>query len=313
MATPPTPSVTDPEMDPAVGDDLRHIVLNVNYGGLAGLGATLVSMIEHCSQPGKLMLHIMCSQLAEEHKRNISAILQEADYTGGYRFIDYDASEHFGHLPALLGDLTTYGRLLIPDFVEADKVTYLDSDLVIACDIIDLCDTDIGDQLIGGVTRGQVATALDRQYFFDRGVPPSMPYFNAGVLIMNLAKWRKEGVEARWKAIVADEPLALKAHDQTTLNFLCQGDFYRLPEEYNTPFLAHYSKEGRQTGILHFIGSPKPWDFMGSMIHEGYDLWKRYNPERWSRLYLSMDEERMRRTWQIRRSLLRSAVSRIKA
>lgn len=304
--------VSSSEEDAAAGSDLRHIVLNINYGGLAGLGATLVSMIGHCSQPDRLMLHIMCSQLAEEHKGNIAAVLEGAGYTGGYRFIDYDAGEHFGHLPALLGDLTTYGRLLIPDFVEVDKVTYLDSDLVIACDIIELCDIDIGDQLIGGVTRGQVGTALDRHYFLDRGVAATMPYFNAGILLMNLAKWRAEKVEARWKAIVADEPTALRAHDQTTLNFLCQGDFYRLPEEYNTPFLAHHSSEGRQSGILHFIGSPKPWDFMGSLIHQGYPLWKKYNPALWERSYLSMNGDRLRRTWQIRRSIMRSALSRMK-
>lgn len=298
--------------DPPVNAETCHIVFNINYGGLAGLGATLISMIEYCEQPQRLMLHVMCSDLADEHKTNIDRILTDAGFAGGHRYLDYDANQEFRNLPTLLGDLTAYGRLLIPGLLEESKAVYLDSDLVVACDVTELYDTQMGNALIGAVTRGQVNTALDRKYFLDRGVPPTMPYFNSGVLLMNLDKWRKENVDVRWRKLLAGDVSELRSHDQTTLNFLCRGDFLQLPISYNTPFLAHQPKEGRQSGILHFIGSPKPWDFLGSIIHQGYGLWKKHNPTFWSRQYLKFDAKRLRRSWQIRRSLVRSAISRVK-
>ena len=101
--------------NPSTDTDILHVVFNVNYGGLGGFGATLTSLIRHCSRPERLMIHIMCSNLAPRHKWDITAALTQLGYPGHYAYIDYDAEAAFGHLPKLHGDLTTYGRLLMAE------------------------------------------------------------------------------------------------------------------------------------------------------------------------------------------------------
>ena len=282
------------------------IVFNVNEGGLPGFGATVKSMVEHCSAPADLRVHIMCSRLGESHKANIRTLFDGLAYRGEYRIIDYDADSTFQGLPGLLNDYTTYGRLLIPDYIDAAQILYLDSDLVITCDVLELADLDMEGYPIAAYTGTAVNYALDRTYFLERGYSKDMAYFNAGVLLMDLDAWRERDLTSEWKEIIADRPETLQSHDQTILNRICAGDFKRLPLKYNTLFLAHHKKPEHTSGIFHFVGSPKPWDVFGSVIHAGYPLWKRYSPPFWERTYQRMSLGRLNRAWSIRRSILRS-------
>ena len=290
-----------------------HIVFNVNYGGLGGFGATLLSLVKHCSAPERLMLHIMCSKLAAHHKWDITAVLTQVGYRGRYCFIDYDADRAFGHLPRLHGDLTTYGRLLIAEYVDADRVLYLDSDLLVACDVLRLQQVDLAGHLLGAVTRSTVAHTLDQDYLHARGISKDTDYFNAGILLIDLARWRSSGVRQRWEAIVADEPEGLSCHDQTVLNRLCAGKFYRLPICYNAPFLAQREGPDHTWGIFHFLGSPKPWDMGGKQLHQGFTVWKANNPNFWQDRYQGFGIARLKRSWTIRRSILRTVMERYNA
>ena len=98
------------------------IVFNINKIGLEGLGATLNSLIIHCPQTEDLSLVFLCSSVDAIHKRNIQHLLKDGGYCGKIKYIDYNAQEIFKNLPGLHGDLTIYGRLLIPKYIDDDYV-----------------------------------------------------------------------------------------------------------------------------------------------------------------------------------------------
>ena len=82
--------------------------------------------------------------------------------------------------------IDTYTRLWIADLFpeDVDKVLYLDSDIIVAGDIGALWRTEMGDAVLGAVT----IPGSTRCAAFD--IPESYGYFNSGVLLVNLARWR---------------------------------------------------------------------------------------------------------------------------
>lgn len=289
-------------------DDTHHIVFSFNAGALAGFGATLASLARNCPATEELFLHFMCSRLDRVHKQNIERLLEQEAFRGRYRFIDYDAEAYFSGkgLPKLHGDLTAYGRLLIPDYLDVPQVLYLDCDLVIRCDIRKLCRIDIGDHLIGAKHSGSVEIANDRRLFLKQGCAAGMPYFNAGVLLINLDRWRRENVAAHWEELMLRHAEMLVSCDQTVLNYLSMGEFYSLPAKYNRIILPnHLLPTSDLEGIYHFVGAPKPWDVGGRIMHRGYELWRSYNPIFWGKKYLNLDGKRLFRGWKIRRSIIK--------
>ena len=99
--------------------------------------------------------------------------------------------------------LTTYYRLIVPNaFPYIDKALYLDSDTLIRDDIATLYDTEIGDNILGAIKDGSVQIFDEFITYVEKALKIKKEcYFNAGVLIMNLAKMRK----MRFENIISDD------------------------------------------------------------------------------------------------------------
>lgn len=284
---------------------MMDIVFNVNRLGLEGLGATLTSLLRNCSDTRALKLHILCSDLSHGDKENISRLLMNENFGGTVTYIDINPKKIFGHLRSLHGDWTSYGRLLIPKIIDSDKALYLDADLVVGLDVLELSNFDFNGHLLGAVYGCAVKHTLDSSFLTNKlNWSPETGYFNAGVVLFNLKKWRAADVDSEWNDISSRHPLGLISHDQTILNAVCRGSFAHLPNAYNLPWYSHKEKpENAECGILHFVGSPKPWDFWGQYLHKGFHTWKTYNTPFWKNQYCRITSEKMKRTWKIRRSL----------
>lgn len=284
---------------------LMDIVFNVNPLGLEGLGATLTSLVRSCSNTDELNLHFLCSGLDAGDKSNIATLLKSENYQGATVFIYFDAKKSFGHLRSLHGDWTPYGRLLIPEIIQSDRALYLDADLVIGVDILRLREFDFDGHLLGAVYGCPVENTLDSPFLIKNlDWTPDTGYFNSGVVLFNLQKWRAENTDSKWKRISGKYSDELISHDQTLLNALCRGRFAHLPNEFNLPWNSHKEKPANaENGILHFVGSPKPWDWGGKYIHKGFNAWNEFNTSIWKKRYGKITVEKLRRTWKIRRSL----------
>lgn len=284
------------------------IVFNINKVGMEGLGSTLTSLVRNCSNTEELTFWFLCSELTERDKANVRKLLDSENFKGNIEFADFDAKRSFGHLRSLHGDWTAYGRLLIADIVPMDVALYLDADLVINLDILSLKEFRLDDQLVGAVFGSLIVHTLDKLFFINQlGWRDDKRYFNSGVVIMNLQKWRSDNVEKQWKDLANKFKDDLVSHDQTVLNALCGGNFAQLPKEFNMPWGANKPKpELADKSILHFVGSPKPWDLFGKYAHNGYQCWNNYNTPFWKTEYGKMTPDKWSRTWNIRRSLFRS-------
>lgn len=283
-----------------------EIVFNVNPLGIEGLGATLTSLIRNCSSDKDLKLWFLCSELKERDKSNLRQLLRDERFKGSVEFVDFNARQNFGHLRSLHGDWTAYGRLLIPDIVKSDNALYLDSDLIINTDILELRNFTT-DKILSAVYGSEVIYSLENPFFIQKlRWKPDTAYFNSGVLIFNIHAWQANNINEKVKKIADQYPNEFISADQTLLNAICEGDFAHLPKKFN---VAWYPGEPQAVNIdkaiIHFVGSPKPWDLFGKIIHLGYNTWKEYNTPFWESQYGSTTAGKLRRTWKIRMSILR--------
>ncbi len=283
------------------------IVFNINVSGMRGLGATLVSLVRHCPQTEGLRLWFLCVALQPAHHKQIRQLLADEGFRGSCEFIPVPVQQIFGHLPALQGDRTTYARLLIEEYVDTDRALYLDADLLVLTDVFQLRDFDFGDHLLAAVVGSTLAHQLDGNFLIrTMGLPPDIDYFNAGVILFNLTHWRAQHVGDRWRFLVQKHRNQLISHDQTLLNALCRGHFAQLPSVFNTPWYPGQAlPQHPNPAIIHFIGSPKPWDVSGQWLHSGYRAWRSYDPLAWKRLYPLHSAQNLKRAWHIKKSIFK--------
>ena len=172
----------------------------------------------------------------------------------------------------------TYARLYIASLLEIPRCIYLDYDLIVQADVCELYDYPLGDAIVGAVSWFNRNNALEKEEFRLLGMPLDLPYYNAGVLVMDLDRFR----ESQWlDRIFADQSgrkVSAPAADQSFLNYHMTEQITPLPRRFNTiiaPNRRRVPDEELTGRIIHFQGSPKPWSTLGQ-IHGHNDLFIRW-------------------------------------
>lgn len=279
-----------------------------NRLGLVGLAVTLTSLIRNCSDASQLKIWFLCAGHTEKDKLNIERLLKREKYQGSFCFIDFDPYATFGSFRSLHGDWTSYGRLLLVDFIDEDRVLYLDSDLVVEEDVLAIDRCEFYGHFLAAVGGGRFKYTYGNKFYTENaGLDPDLEYFNAGVILLNLHEWRRQNIKERCLEIARRFPMELPSVDQSLLNIVCAGDFAKLPASFNCEWTPRGERPAVSAKmIFHFIGSPKPWDPFAFLIHNGYQTWQGYQTSNWVSRMGTFTTADIRRTWNIRRSYFRS-------
>ena len=165
----------------------------------------------------------------------------------------------------------TYYRLYITKILpnSIDKVLYLDCDIIVRHSLKELWNTDISNFSVAVVP--DVAEGLIDKY--NRlHYPQTKGYFNSGVQLLNLKKWRQEDKFSAFITFMNEHPDWIKLHDQDVMNRVFYDDKISLPIKYNFQegflwndiFYDYWKYEDQVLAarkdpvILHFTDS-KPW------------------------------------------------------
>jgi len=161
-----------------------------------------------------------------------------------------------------------YYRLLIPDLISDDKVLYLDCDIVVNESIHQLYNNNIDPYF--------VAAVLNPGFTRNRelNMSSNSDYFNSGVLLINLKKWRDENLKSRVILFLSENKKVLQFPDQDGLNAIIDGNWKLIPLKFNQqavifennftdryPYFAPSELYEAKTSpvIIHYSGSSKPW------------------------------------------------------
>ena len=163
----------------------------------------------------------------------------------------------------------TYYRLLIPElYPEMKKALYLDSDILLRGDVASLFDTPLGDNLAGAIPDGFVNhVPVLRRYVENRvGVPMNVPYFNAGVLLMNLVEMRKIGFGDLFVKLLSAVTFRV-AQDQDYLNVICRERVKFLSDAWN---FMPFKPAVEEPMLVHFNLDSKPWQKDGVLYADEF-------------------------------------------
>jgi lipopolysaccharide biosynthesis glycosyltransferase len=131
--------------------------------------------------------------------------------------------------------------------------------------------------------------------------------------LFDLNEWRLNNIKEQCLRIAKQYPMELLSCDQSLLNAIFAGKFAYLPAQFNC---AWYAEKPRpviaEKMILHFVGSPKPWDPFAFLFHNGYYTWRKYLTPEWNTFFGRLNLADISRAWNIRRSYLRSIQRKLK-
>lgn len=167
-----------------------------------------------------------------------------------------------------------FRRLFLAEILppEIERIVSVDSDMLIARPgLTRLAELDFGGR--------PLAAAFDMIFLMDfkgeddplvlqfrrsrerLGLKLDTPYFNAGLMAIDRAAWRRERLTEKVTQALTDEPARYPFMEQDALNATLQGGFARLSPRFNFmgDFFLLDLEKGIQPIVLHFVNAPKPW------------------------------------------------------
>jgi lipopolysaccharide biosynthesis glycosyltransferase len=256
------------------------------------MAVTVKSVLLHADPSRKLCFYIFDCGITDETKQRLLASWQ--DNRAEFLWVKPDLSLLSGLAVSRHVSLSTYARLLIPLSLppELEKVIYLDSDLLVLGDIATLNSEPLQDwhclaaadpgypwmecELVLGNFRECGPYLVGRrpiENYRALGFLPSDPYFNAGVLVINLTRWRESNVAGASIACLHEHKEFVKNWDQYALNVVLHGRWkpidmrwnqgtwiYCYPSAACSPFdRATFDAVRYRPLICHFTTGDKPW------------------------------------------------------
>lgn len=155
-----------------------------------------------------------------------------------------------------------YYRLISLDRIPEKRVIYLDIDTIVESDMRELYNFDLEGKAVGAVSDYIV------------GVRGNEDYFNSGVLLVDLDKWKSQNYSKKSLDYLEKNAKKLKFADQDALTHVFYGKWKKLPLRFNRQKIIHefsnsemklskkeYDKLLKFPSIIHYTGPRKPWHF----------------------------------------------------
>jgi lipopolysaccharide biosynthesis glycosyltransferase len=175
----------------------------------------------------------------------------------------------WGRMPA-----TTYCKLLIPDCLPDDtaRVLWLDADLVVLEDLGELWHQDLRGHTILAAPDPfvqSVSSRLGVAAWAELGLPRGAAYFNAGVMLVDMARWRRDDVSEKAYRYLRRFRDRVFFHDQEALNAVLANEWGPLDDRWNRSVSAEGlgCADGASAAILHYSGTLKPWQYRWESRH----------------------------------------------
>lgn len=252
-----------------------NILLTIDDNFVPQLAANICSVCENNQDAGDISFYIFDNGISDDNKQLLD------DFVLSYkRSISFISIIGFMNTIGFEFDTTGWNeivlaRLLMSKFLpeEIERVLYLDGDTIVRGSLKELWDTDLEDCTLGAVVEPTANKERRRKLGIEQ-----FPYYNAGVLLVNLANWRKGNAESRILNYCASNSDKLFANDQDAINVVLKDEIHTLSPSYNFsnvfiyyPFKTlsklmprfcdeevFYEAKSNPC-VIHYLGEERPW------------------------------------------------------
>ncbi|XP_068658555.1 probable galacturonosyltransferase-like 7 [Aristolochia californica] len=254
---------------------LVHIAITLDVEYLRGSIAAVHSVLLHSLCPESVFFHFLVSETGlESLVRSTFPHLKFKVYYFNPEIVKNLISTS---VRQALEQPLNYARNYLADILEpcVRRVIYLDSDLVLVDDVLKLWRTSLGSRTVGAP---EYCHANFSKYFTSRfwsddrfsgtfsGRRPC--YFNTGVMVMDLVKWRRSGYTKkieRWMEIQKKERI-YELGSLPPFLLVFAGHVAPIEHRWNQHGLGGDNVRGScrdlhpgPVSLLHWSGSGKPW------------------------------------------------------
>jgi len=262
------------------------------------LGISMFSLLENNKDLDELNIYILSPDLSQENFTAISNLVMSyhrsvtiCDIADFRDYFDFDFNTSGFNNVVLARLLLTH---YLPDTIES--VLYLDCDVIVNSSLRGLEQIDLTDYAFAAVPELCMPVAQKNHI----GLNASDPYYNAGILYINLYFWRKYYLDHQFLDYYASMNGQLLYSDQDILNHCCKGHILPISHKYNLAPVLHYFpryfiKKYQPTYycnsrreyldilqhpvMIHFLGDERPW-FKGNLnpYRKIYEHYKSLSP-----------------------------------
>lgn len=272
-----------PQYERTRGREVIPVVFAADNNYVPMLTTTIYSMLENASPDAYYDVIVFGNGISWDNRSLMKAFFARFENASlsfvdvAARIAEYDLSTNNPHI-----GIETYYRFLIQDILPYyDKALYLDSDLIIEDDVAELYHLDLGTNYLAAVTDLDFLGNLNmksgtRMSYAKKTLKMIDPYayFQAGVLLLNLAELRKLHTVKEWLELATNTVYIY--NDQDILNMECQGRVLPLDYAWNVmidcdgrigrifsfapaDIYEAFLASRNNAKIVHYAGFEKPW------------------------------------------------------
>jgi lipopolysaccharide biosynthesis glycosyltransferase len=277
------------------------------------LCTSLISLLES-NREEDITVHILDDSITKESKNLLQAVADR--YSTHLNFIPLpDLDELAGQkIDSTRWAKTTFGRLFLPIIApNLERIIYIDCDTLVLENLSYLMQMKLPERS----SCAAVVECMGDLHKANVGLRPEDPYFNAGVMLIDLNKWRKENVVKRFSQCIQRRKGCVPYVDQGVINEVLRGEIAVLPPKYNVMTVCYdfdyiemqryrrtkypyerqeYTAAKKNPTIVHFTTSflsRRPW-ISAKQTHPFAEKWREYKSMTpWSEASLWKDNRGM--------------------
>ncbi len=249
-------------------DSTINICLASDEGYAKYLGLTILSILKNAEPDDSFKFYILADRISKQSKDKVESLKSIKDFSIEWISLDMKVFENYqkNALPYI-----TYARIFIPQFVKVDKVLYLDCDIYVRTSLAPLFHEDIESYCAGAVVDYCVQSRGWNKKLFQSDLKDTQ-YFNAGVLLINLKRWREENIPQKLLDQCEDTSISYRYADQDVINLVLKEKIKSLDPRWNVMNYFYsrdlFLKESIYKDLPTIISNPYIRHFKG---------WKRNN------------------------------------
>ncbi|XP_051131355.1 probable galacturonosyltransferase-like 4 [Andrographis paniculata] len=255
-----------------------HVAMTLDSNYLRGTMAAVFSILQHSTCPEDVTFHFVWA-------RDDADVLACINSTFPYLRFQLYGFDRIGRVRSLISKSVrqaldqplNYARIYLPDILPPDvtRVIYLDSDLVVVDDIAELWEVGLRGKVVAApeYCHANLTNYFTPAFWSDpelsRAFEGRRPcYFNTGVLVMDVEKWRAGGYSKKVEGwmVVQKQKRIYQLGSLPPFLLVLAGNIEPIDHRWNQHGLGGDNLEGKCRGLhpgpvslLHWSGKGKPW------------------------------------------------------
>lgn len=228
--------------------DKLNVIYSSDDNYAQHMGVSICSLFRVNETFDQIHIYVIDNGISKENRNKLDRLV--ADYANRcIHFIPFEPWRDKLQLNMQWGiSLSSYARLFVASMLPEDieRVLYLDCDMIVCQDLHTLW----GCELEGAIL-GAVQDSVNPRTKTSVGMLENEPYFNAGMLLIDLKKWRNEKVELQCLNFIERKSGSVTHHDQGVLNGVLRGRIFRLPLKNNVMTIHYIYSRTRALKYFH--------------------------------------------------------------